>query len=203
MMDNDEFLIEQSKPEVSHCNKKQKKFEAMEDPQICMDTTYTISPPVIDKHVICPDNTDDHASIAVEAPTSSVHWMECQLTSSEVLVEDLVMDEQDHEHKDQFHMLVEPTLELDKPIKVRFWDQPTPSPLFRWLGDNRMPEEWNRVISEMWEIDPCSKGSLFNYPEGPDCDDLNWSIDDRLSYIVPSSSIETKGPLIRCLRVHT
>ncbi len=50
------------------------------------------------------------------------------------------------------------------------------------------------VISEMWEIDPSSKGSLFNYPELPTPDDPAWNINDRLSFLVPSSHIESDGP---------
>lgn len=57
-----------------------------------------------------------------------------------------------------------------------------------------MPSEWNMVVGKMWEINPTSKGSLFNYPEIPVTSDPDWNINDHLSFLAPSSRIESEGP---------
>ncbi|KAK0228073.1 hypothetical protein IW262DRAFT_1455273 [Armillaria fumosa] len=57
-----------------------------------------------------------------------------------------------------------------------------------------MPVEWNMMVGEMWEIDPMSQGSLFNYPEFPGNEDPSPEINDRLSFIIPNANLEFKGP---------
>ena len=105
-----------------------------------------------------------------------------------------MIDEQDSEHEHQYHRPVNPTSTLEKPIKIRFWDRPIPSPMYGWPRDHCMPQEWNTMINEMWEIDPHSKGNLFNHPERPNHSDPDWDINNRLSHIVLMSSIESEGP---------
>ncbi len=46
----------------------------------------------------------------------------------------------------------------------------------------------------MWEINPNSKGTLYNYPDIPAVEEPDRDINDRLSFIVPSSTIESDGP---------
>ncbi|PBK81854.1 hypothetical protein ARMGADRAFT_1039054 [Armillaria gallica] len=163
----------------------------MPDERLESDQHYH-SPPVVEP-AVCPNNEGSYnpcSSIIVEAPLTSHE--ECQPTSSKVLIEDLVTDVDDDQHDQDYHveLMHTPTNEET----VRFWDRPTPNPQFEWPGDHHMLTEWNMVISEMWEIDPNSKGSLFNYPEMLLMDDPEQDINNRLSFIVPTSAIKSEGP---------
>ncbi|KAK0485571.1 hypothetical protein EDD18DRAFT_1111371 [Armillaria luteobubalina] len=142
------------------------------------------------------ENTQDSNSRKVEAPTSTVHdttmEYECQPTSSKVLVEDMIMDEDDDTHEHHFHIDID--FSNQTPHEVWFWDCPVPIPKVKWPGDSHMPTEWNLMVGEMWEIDPTSQGSLFNYPDFPYSDDPETDINDHLSFIVPNLELESEGP---------
>ncbi len=73
----------------------------------------------------------------------------CQLTSSKVLVEDLVTDAMDDEHHREFH---EHENNAEKPGTTRerrqFWDRPIPLESMAWPGDTRMPLEWNMLMND-------------------------------------------------------
>ncbi|PBK92972.1 hypothetical protein ARMGADRAFT_1030433 [Armillaria gallica] len=117
---------------------------------------------------------------------------ECEPTSSKVLVEDLITDADDKAHEHDFHIDME--IPRPGPTRIQFWDRPRPTPDFAWPGDVRMPDEWNGMIGDMWEIDPNSKRTLFHYPDVPINDDPERDINDRLLFIVPSSTIKSNGP---------
>ncbi|PBK86161.1 hypothetical protein ARMGADRAFT_1035876 [Armillaria gallica] len=60
-----------------------------------------------------------------------------------------------------------------------------------WLG---LGLQAGPLIGEMWDINPTSHGSLFNYPKFPEDDDSEIDINDRLSFIVPTTKLEVEGP---------
>ncbi|KAK0479000.1 hypothetical protein EDD18DRAFT_1364444 [Armillaria luteobubalina] len=143
--------------------------------------------------------TEPHSvptKVKAEAPMSTVcdatMEYECQPTSSKVLVEDMITDDDDDAHEHHFHIDID--FSNQTPHEVRFWDCPVPIPKVKWPGDSRMPMEWNLMVGEMWEIDPTSQGSLFNYLDFPYSDDPETDINDCLSFIVPNSELESKGP---------
>lgn len=77
----------------------------------------------------------------------------CQPTSSKVLVEDLVTTKEDEDHFHEYHMA--PDEDEDEkhrmaPATRRFWDRPITWKNLDWPGDNRMPEEWNAMMSDIW-----------------------------------------------------
>ncbi len=136
----------------------------------------------------------------VKAPTSTRHDIaECQPTSSKVLMEDLVTDADDDAHEHEFHYHIDSSIphrdeSPNGTQRTRFWDRPTSSSTFAWPGDHRMPTEWNMVVSEMWKLDPNSKGTLFNYPDIPAVKEPERDINNRLSFLVPSTNVETDEP---------
>ncbi|KAG6881418.1 hypothetical protein C0995_001944 [Termitomyces sp. Mi166 len=69
-----------------------------------------------------------------------VDSMECQLTSSRVKIEDLVMDEEE-----QSTASVAETTKSEQ----SFWDQPVGPPDMQWAYDPRMLPEWNEVVASM------------------------------------------------------
>ncbi|PBL04565.1 hypothetical protein ARMGADRAFT_1071014 [Armillaria gallica] len=113
--------------------------------------------------------------------------------SSRMKVEDLVTNEDDQQHEQEHHIWIEQAKE-DKPPQVRFWDRPRSEHRLIWPGDSRVPHEWNRVISNMWELDANHKAPLFNYPDFPLTKGQNVDINDRLSFVVPTSKVESEGP---------
>ncbi len=46
----------------------------------------------------------------------------------------------------------------------------------------------------MWELDTNHRAPIFNYPDFPLAGGRSMDIDDRLSFIVPNSNIESEGP---------
>ncbi len=77
----------------------------------------------------------------------------CQPTSSKVLVEDLVTTKEDEEHFHEYHTAPdEDKYETHRPAPAtrRFWDRPITQENLDWPGDDRMPEEWNAMMSDVW-----------------------------------------------------
>ncbi|PBK79001.1 hypothetical protein ARMGADRAFT_1041109, partial [Armillaria gallica] len=77
----------------------------------------------------------------------------CQPTSSKVLVEDLVTTKEDEDHFHEYHTA--PDEDEDEkhriaPATRRLWDRPVMRENLDWPGDNRMPEEWNAMMSDIW-----------------------------------------------------
>ncbi len=72
----------------------------------------------------------------------------CQPTSSKVLIEDMVTNEDDDKHFQEYHILEEEDVE-PPPKKHRFWDCPVVPKHMAWPGDGRMPIEWNMMISDV------------------------------------------------------
>ncbi len=130
---------------------------------------------------------------SVEATGRGSYDKECQPTSSRVKMEDLVTDEEDNRHEAEHHIPIEPITDA-KPPRVRFWDRPKSEYRTVWPGDNCVPHEWNQVINNMWEIDSTHKAPLFNYPDFPLAEGRNININDWLSFIVPTSRVESEGP---------
>ncbi len=50
------------------------------------------------------------------------------------------------------------------------------------------------MIGEMLEINPTSHGLLFNYPDFPEDDKLEVNINDRLSFIVLATGLDSDRP---------
>ncbi len=46
----------------------------------------------------------------------------------------------------------------------------------------------------MWELDANHKAPLFNYPDFPLTEGQDVDINDRLSFVVPTSKVESEGP---------
>lgn len=67
---------------------------------------------------------------------------ECQPTSSQVRVEDLVTDDEDKRG------LLQSRDVLGKEL-CQLWDCPVPSPAMDWGLDPRMPWEWNWLVASM------------------------------------------------------
>ncbi len=78
----------------------------------------------------------------------------CQLTSSKVLVEDLVTSEEDERHFQEYHTEENNKDDAERHqthnTSRRFWDRPIIQDNMGWPGDHRMPEEWNWMMNDIW-----------------------------------------------------
>ncbi|SJL05233.1 uncharacterized protein ARMOST_08599 [Armillaria ostoyae] len=72
----------------------------------------------------------------------------CQPTSSKVLIEDMVTDEDDEIHFQEHHV-PDDDEESPPPAKRWFWDCPVIPKRMAWPGNGRMPIEWNMMISNI------------------------------------------------------
>ncbi|KAG6896176.1 hypothetical protein C0995_011716 [Termitomyces sp. Mi166 len=70
----------------------------------------------------------------------AVDSMECQLTSSRVKMEDLIMDKEEQSAAS--------TAETTKSERS-FWDRPVGPPNMQWAYDPRMLPKWNEVVASM------------------------------------------------------
>lgn len=83
-----------------------------------------------------------------QGPTPPCHERYCQPTSSRVRMEDLITDDMDEEHHREFHAGNEEEEYNTAQPRRRFWDRPVTPVHMAWLGDARMPVEWNMMIND-------------------------------------------------------
>ncbi len=73
----------------------------------------------------------------------------CQPTSSKILVEDLITDEDDDKHEQEHHSATAETVAGGPHPDRKFWDTPSTPAEMHWPDDQRMPVEWNMVNEDM------------------------------------------------------
>ncbi|KAK0432734.1 hypothetical protein EV421DRAFT_1742116 [Armillaria borealis] len=90
-------------------------------------------------------NTDHISGTSMTNPQDYEQY--CQPTSSKVLVEDMVTNDDDDMHFREYHSLEE--LQAPETPQRRFWDRLFVSEHMAWPGDARMPLEWNMMTSDI------------------------------------------------------